>query len=149
VLREFFKFGFRDPTHNGYWKKQQQMTYTNSSCVFRFKSFYDYELFVENLREVEAFVELPFSYCEELESLHRNFLELNPFRHHATQCDEIIEAVQQEIEITIPKLTLFQESYINGRLESIYQKEMPFHDVTYFTSTKDMLKYIETQAPNL
>jgi hypothetical protein len=26
---------------------------------------------------------------------------------------------------------------------------MPFHDLNYFTSTKDMLQYIKTQAPNL
>lgn len=149
VLREFFKFGFRDPETNGYWKKQQQMKYSNSVCVFRFKSFYNYELLVDNLKKVEKFVNLPFDFSNELKDLHLTFLKLNPYRDHKTQCDDIIKSIQSGINVSIPKLTLFQESYINGQLESIYQKEMPFHDLKYFTSTQNVLQYIETQAPNL
>lgn len=149
VLREFFKFGFRNPQFNGYWKKQQQMKYSNLVCVFNFKSFYNYNLLVNNLKEIESFVDLPFNFCCELKDLHSNFLKLNPYYDHKTQCDNIIKLIQSGADTHIPKLTLFQESYINGQLEVIYQKEMPFHDLNYFTSTKDMLNYIETQAPNL
>lgn len=149
ILREFFKFGFRDPHYNGYWKKQQQMRYSNLVCVFNFKSFYNYDLLVNNLKKVETFVDLPFNFCSELKDLHSTFLKLNPYRDHKNQCDNIIKLIQSGVDTNIPKLTLFQESYINGQLELIYQKEMPFHDINYFTSTKNVLKYIETQAPNL
>jgi hypothetical protein len=52
-------------------------------------------------------------------------------------------------DIVVPQLTLFQESYINGTLERLFQREMPFHQPDYFTSTKDMLYYINHTAPNL
>jgi hypothetical protein len=42
-----------------------------------------------------------------------------------------------------------QESYINGRLEDIFKKEMPFQQDLYFTNTEDVLYYINNQAPNL
>jgi hypothetical protein len=57
--------------------------------------------------------------------------------------------VVAEQDIQIPQLTLFQESYINAKLENYYAKEMPFHQAKYFTNTKDVLQYIKTQAPNL
>ena len=149
ILREFFKFGFFDPTINGYWKKQQQMQYTIPVFVFKFKAFYNYNLFVSTLKELQNFIGLPFKFNEELETLHKKFLTLIPYVGHQEQCNNIISAVQSEENQIIPPLSMLQESYINGQLENIYKKEMPFHNLKYFTSTKDVLQYLKTQAPNL
>lgn len=149
ILREFFKFGFSNPTINGYWKKQQQMHYTIPVFIFKFKAFYDYNLFVDTLKELEDFIKLPFTFNDKLESLHKKFLRLIPYVGHQTQCDDIISAIQQGQSQHIPLLTMLQESYINGQLENIYKKEMPFHDLNYFTSTEDVLYYLKTRAPDL
>ena len=149
ILREFFKFGFSNPNINGYWKKQQQMHYTMPVFVFKFKAFYNYNLFVDTLKELQDFIGLPFKFNNELEILHKKFLSLIPYIGHQTQCNNIILAIQQGQQQVIPSLTMLQESYINGQLENIYKKEMPFHNLNYFTSTKDVLQYLETRAPNL
>ena len=86
---------------------------------------------------------------DEFEKLHQKFLAQIPYVGNQAQCNDIVSAVQSNQDQIIPALTLLQESYINAKMENIYKKEMPFHDLNYFTSTKDMLQYIKTQAPNL
>lgn len=149
VLREFFKFGFKDPDINGYWKKQLEMTYTQPVFVFQFKAFYNFDLFVQTLKNLEKFLARPFDFCNELQQLHEKFLSMIPYQLHKHQCDQILEHVYANIDFPIPKLTLLQESYLNAHLEKTYNKEMPFHDSNYFTSTADVLYYINNQAPNL
>lgn len=151
ILREFYKFGFKDPNINGYWLKLQQLKYQSDQqiCYVNFQDFYDESKFVQMLKRIELFVGLPFVLDSTTVDLHTQFLLKNSYRNHQQQCDAVVAAVQQAQHIDLPKLTLFQESYINAVLENIYGKEMPFHDQNYFTSTKDVLNYIETQAPLL
>lgn len=151
ILREFYKFGFKNPEDNGYWLKLQELVYPDNKKIiyFDFCDFYSQNQFIQALKKVEEFVELKFNFDESLLDLHAKFLSLNSYISHKSQCDQIVFYIQQRLHKDIPKLTLFQESYINACLENIYKKEMPFHDLTYFTSTKDVLKYIETQAPLL
>lgn len=151
VLREYFKFGFRNPDANGYWLKQQQMMYHPSQQVikFNFSSFYDIRLFTDELLHLSKKLKFDFKPDNEFYLRHEKFLNSNPFINHKRQCDYIIDKIKQQAHIDIPKLSLFQESYINGCLENIYNKEMPFHQDEYFTSTKDMLYYLEQLAPNL
>jgi len=151
VLREFYKFGFKDTDVNGYWIKQQQMQYPTGCevCYFDFSSFYNIDAFVSNIKRVEELTNMSFDFSAEFYQQHNKFLSFIPYITHKEQCDRIIDCVCQQVDVTIPKLTLFQESYINGQLENIYQKEMPFHQDRYFTSTKDVLYYIENNAPTL
>jgi hypothetical protein len=151
VLREFFKFGFRDPSINGYWQKQKQMVYPKGTDVLyvNFDSFYNIDKFVHEIKQVENFVGMKFDFCDEFYNHHQKFLSFIPYVDHKQTCDHIIDCVKQGIHNNIPKLSLFQESYINGCLENIYGKEMPFQQDRYFTSTKDMLYYINNLAPNL
>jgi hypothetical protein len=151
VLREFYKFGFRDPLQNGYWKKLTELTYNNRCKVFYFnlKDFYDINLYVARIKELELFLDRKFEFSKEFYQQHQKFISFIPYINHKSQCDNIISCIQQGIEVDIPKLTLFQESYINGNLENIFVKEMPFCQNRYFTSTKDVLYYITTHAPNL
>lgn len=151
VLREYFKFGFRDHKHNGYWSKQQQMVYGSNQTVlkFCFSWFYDTESFVSAIQSLSQQLNFDFVPNDDFYRTHEKFLSLNPYITHKPQCDNIIEAVRHGTHIDIPSLSLFQESYINGCLENIYHKEMPFHQNKYFTSTKDVLHYIEHLAPDL
>jgi hypothetical protein len=151
VLREFFKFGFRDPNTNGYWIKQQEMKYPDNAKVFQFDfaSFHDLQSFVSQIKKLETFLNMNFEFDQEFYRSHEKFLSFIPYLDHKKICDHIIHCVENSIDIDIPKLTLFQESYINGNLETIFQKEMPFRSVDYFNTTSDMLYYIKNQAPEL
>jgi hypothetical protein len=151
ILREFFKFGFRDPDRNGYWIKQQQMTYLAESQVFYvdFDSFYKIDKLENIIRQLEVFVGEKFNFSQDFYQEHKRFLNFIPYINHKSMCDQIVQTVLAGENISVPRLTLFQESYINGTLERLFQREMPFHQPDYFTSTKDMLYYINHTAPNL
>lgn len=151
VLREFFKFGFRDPESNGYWIRQKNMIYPTSTQVLYvdFSSFYNISAFEKAIHQLEQFIDRKFDFSANFYHDYSRFLNFIPYCDHKHTCDYIVEAVIDQQQIDIPKLTLFQESYINGTLERILGKEMPFHQPDYFTSTKDMLYYINHVAPNL
>jgi len=151
VLREFFKFGFRSPEINGFWSAQESMQYHQDTnvFVFKFKSFYNVDQLVAQIKNLEQFLNMRFDFSDDFYDYHQKFLKFIPYVNHKQICDNIIECVQLNININIPDLSLFQESYIYGNLERLYQKEMPFHSVNYFKSTVDMLYYIKNQAPNL
>jgi hypothetical protein len=151
VLREFFKFGFRDTDLNGYWLQQSRMQYPLECSVFYFdfESFYDIDKFVRQLQQLEVFLDMQFDFSPDFYQQHQTFLSFIPYVGHKQMCDYIIECVQLARDINIPKLSLFQESYINGNLERIFEREMPFCSIDYFNSTADMLYYIKNQAPEL
>ena len=151
VLREFYKFGFREPESNGYWLKLKDLVYRPECKVFyfNFKDFYNIDLYVARIKELELFLGKTFDFGSEFYQQHQKFVSFIPYVNNKQTCDDIVLCVQQGTEIEIPKLTLFQESYINGRLENIFDKEMPFYQNNYFTSTKDVLYYITNHAPNL
>jgi hypothetical protein len=151
VLREYFKFGFRDPEVNGYWRKQQKMVYQANQTVipFRFASFYNINQFANEIKTVADHLNFNFNFTDEFYQTHEKFLSLNQYTNHQQQCDTIVNAVKNHTHIDIPPLSLFQESYINACLENIYRVEMPFHQDKYFSSTKDVLYYIEHMAPTL
>jgi hypothetical protein len=96
---------------------------------------------------VEKMVDLKFDFSEEFYQLHKKFLSFIPYTDHKKQCDNIIHNICSGSDSSIP--TLFQESYINGQLENIFGKEMPFYQEQYFTSCRDVLYYISNNAPNL
>lgn len=151
VLREYFKFGFKNPDTNGYWLKQQQMTYQPWQTVinFNFSSFYNVDKFVTEITNVAARLGFRFDPTDSFYQTHQKFLEFNPYVNHKQQCDAIIDAVVKRVHCAIPKLSLFQESYINGCLENIFNKEMPFQQSEYCLSTQELLYYLEYLAPEL
>jgi len=143
ILREFFKFGFKDPSTNGFMQKQIRMKYIPNQNVFNFSynSFYDFDLFKIELDRIKDFFDLTYTDFD-IETLHKQFLKRQPQRNYKLQCDDIIMAVNNKISTPIPQLSLFQESYINAQLELFYNKEMPSNKIEYFTNTQEILEYL-------
>jgi hypothetical protein len=147
ILREFFKFGFKTPEIHGFIKKQQSAKIQlNDKNVYEipFAAFYDYNQLATNLQQIythyniDATVDLSY-----LKTLHDSFLSKIPYRNIKKQCDEIVAATLALQNLVIPKLSLLQESYINANLEIKSGREMPFNQDVYFTSTQDIIKYLE------
>jgi hypothetical protein len=144
IVREFFKFGFIDTNLSGMLKKSKELVYTNNVNVFdfEFSCFYDTEIFYNKMHNLAAWTGTKLSNPNELLLLHDEFLSRQPFKHHKIDCDRIIDHVINRQLYSIPELTVLQESYINGVLEKMYQKEMPFLQDSYFKSTKDIVDYL-------
>jgi hypothetical protein len=145
ILREYFKFGFKDPDYHGFMKKLNELVYSNDHDVFdfRFEYFYNKKKFIKNLTRLANWFgsKITLNYPD-IEDLHDNFLQRQIYRNDLLICNKVVDAVNKGLTINIPTLTLFQESYINGRLEKLYEKEMPFVQPTYFTNTREIIKYL-------
>jgi len=145
ILREFFKFGFKDPSIHGFTIGLNKMNYTNNKKVYNFdySSFYNYDKFKNELKNIESFFNLKF-YPKDLKEIHDEFISyLTKYLELKPQADSIIESVKNNEYVDIPDLTLLQESYINAILENLYQIEMPFHQEEYFTNTKQIVEWIK------
>lgn len=151
VLREFYKFGFRTPSINGIWVKLQQMLSVPVDNEFRIdlKKIYVLEDLIDVLQTLGSWLDRPVQIGDWLENIHSKFISKIPYLNDRCICENLIKCVIDQDLVTIPPLSLMQESYINGRLEDIFKKEMPFQQDLYFTNTEDVLYYINNQAPNL
>jgi hypothetical protein len=143
ILREFFKFGFRNPETNGYIVERDRMVYNHDHRVYNvnYRSFYNTKLFARELDAIKSFFNLQYQDFD-IEPLHQEFLSKQFQITYKAQCDAIVEAVKKQLSLDIPQLSLFQESYINGCLDSLYHKEMPFVQKQYFTNTKQIIEYL-------
>lgn len=144
VLREFFKFGFKDPENHGLMQLQRQMTYDLSHKVFDFdfKNFYNSDMFVGSINALAQWLGRKVSNLPALVELHHEFLQKQIYRNSKAQADDIVSAVKNQQDKNIPRLSLLQESYINAMLENLYQVEMPFVQPVYFSNTTQILKHL-------
>ena len=149
ILREFFKFGFADRNINGFVIETNLCIKNLTSqgkrvYIFPVSSFFNFTKFANEIRKIEKFFNLTlnnFNYF----SLHKEFIShLEHFINLNVIPDRIIDGVAKKQEIEIPNLTVLQESYINGNLERIYKKEMPFLQEQYFTNTRQIIDHLKT-----
>jgi hypothetical protein len=150
ILREFFKFGFKDPEINGFIQELKKLKHPADADVFtfRYKDFYSTENFIQRLSELAKWHGTVLL-LDQLEELHSMFLSKQIFKDDKIQCDRILESVSSNSDIEIPPLSLLQESYLNGVLENMYSIEMPFRQDQYFNSTQEIVKYLNVQNKRL
>lgn len=145
ILREFFKFAFKNLENNGYIQELNTLKYTEAQNVYNFEylNFYDTDKFIQELQKLKEFFNLEYiGNLDFVETLHTEFLTRQPQRAYKKQCDNIIDQVVNARVAPIEPLTLLQESYINANLENIYKVEMPFQQEKYFKNTKEIIDFI-------
>jgi hypothetical protein len=147
ILREFFKFGFKNPEINGFMEKMvnsKRQLIDKNIYEFPFSDFYNIERLKYQLTNIGKYFKIELTVDElTLNQLHGIFLDKNPYVNLKSQCDSLIKAVVDKEITDIPKLNLFQESYINAQLETLYEIEMPFLQQQYFKTTKEILNFID------
>jgi hypothetical protein len=146
ILREFFKFGFKTPDINGFIQllNQSKQQLTNKNIYeFPFDSFYNINQLKYQLTNLAEYFKISLTIDEiELERLHITFLSKNPYINIKSQCDTLVRSIINKELVDIPKLSLFQESYINAQLENMFDIEMPFFQDQYFKTTRELFDYI-------
>lgn len=144
VLREFFKFGFKEPGSHGLIQSLGKMVYLpdHRTFDFPFNCFYNTQSFCGKMQDLATWCEKTIKNIDNLAMLHEEFLNRQIYRADKIQADYIIDAVINGRSMPISRLRLLQESYINGTLERLYSKEMPFHQETYFSNTLDILNHL-------
>jgi hypothetical protein len=144
ILREFFKFGFKNPEIHGFIAELKALQYPSGYDVidFPFSSFYNYELFLKDFKKLSSWYNNESVDEGTLKDIWDKFIQKQIYRDHKKQCDEIIHSIIMLECCNIPPLSLFQESYINGVLENRFGIEMPFIQNEYFKSTSEIIEYL-------
>ena len=143
VLREFFKFGFKDPDNNGFTKVLNELVYNSSidSIDFPYKNFYNKQLFIEGVRQISQWYDQS-TLLNSVDAIWEEFHKRQIYRNYKLESDSIIESVINLKVVPIPNLGLFQESYIDAVLEKKYNIEMPFGQTKYFSSTGTIIDHL-------
>jgi len=146
ILREFFKFGFKDTKINGLILQLNRMAqlYNKSANIYRFSynNFYDYSKFQIEIRNIKDFFNLQFNEFD-LYNLHNLFLEKQNYKDLKIDTDCIIQSMLLNETINaVPALSLFQESYIDAVIENKFNIKLPLNRISYFHDTYDIVKFI-------
>lgn len=143
ILREFFKEGFKNPKDASFIKEQEKMTYhtSNHVYVFKFGAFYNTELFFDEITRIAKWLGYEFNVTTELLQLHQEFLSKQPYKNSKSFCDKILKRINDRESFLLPKLDLFQESYIAACIELQYNTILPNNE-TWFTHSNEILDVI-------
>ena len=136
ILREYFKFGFKDPKINGLYILANQLKYLDRGPSFNFKKLYNFDCFIK----IISLVGQPIDH-NWLKFLHNNFISKIKELDQVVQCQHILEAIKQQKNLPID-FNLLQESWLNAMIENLYEIEMPFHQEQYFNNTAEILQFL-------
>lgn len=119
ILREFFEIGFANPANSGFITQQQKMQYDNLDVyIFPFASFYNTDLFIEQVKSIAAWADIVYNDYESLVDLHTEFLKRQPYASSKQRCDTLIEQMIHDKNF-LPTLTLMEEAYVNAKLVKV------------------------------
>lgn len=142
MLREFFKFGFKDNS-NGLYVAAQQLKYVNRGIAVNFRKLYVFESFVEIITTILARNKLPFDIdVYWLKRLHQEFISKNKELERENECYQVLNAIKNQKYLKID-FNLLQESWLNAQIENIYKVETPYDQNQYFTDTTQILEFIK------
>jgi hypothetical protein len=118
VLREFFQIGFQHPRQHGFIARQEQVKYDKSKqmYMFPFRCFYNKLDFLEEIKKIAEWSEIQYTCQQEINQLHDEFLQKQPYKDSKVKCDEIVMQIKNNTITHSPTVDLLQEAYINAKL---------------------------------
>ena len=144
-LREFFKYQFINYEANPAIKIIRKQQYSFPVMWVDFKRFYDFDEYIKVLNRAIDYFNLPYTVddVEWYRQLWTDFMRKIQAIKWAEDAKGILKAIEQRQHEPI-EFNLLQESWLNARLEVMYNKLMPLDQDSYFSNTKDVIEYLET-----
>jgi len=118
VLREFFQLGFENPSQQGFIQQQHTMiNYGNRQVyIFPFRCFYDTDLFLDQIKQIAQWAEIPYTQHDKIVKIHSEFLKRQPYKHSKIKCDVMVQDIISN-RPTGSARDLLEEAYINAQLK--------------------------------
>ena len=118
ILQEFFQIGFLHPEQHGFIVRQQQAKYDSTKQVYQwpFRCFYDITVFLQEIKKVAEWAEISYTCQSDIEELHNEFLQRNPYKNSKVRCNTIIKEIQSGKPPNLDNINLVEEAYINAKL---------------------------------
>lgn len=143
ILREYFKFSFKDYNSNYMLTEIEKQKYNNSIKVYDlyFRDVYCYDKLLRHLININDMFNLNAIPTLDIK-IWQEFMDKNKFIELENDTYCILTAINKKQHRKI-NFNLIQESWLNAQLENLYGKEMPLKQERYFSSTKEIIEYLE------
>ena len=124
ILREFFQIGFQQPEISGFIFRQSQAKYDSTKQVYwwPYRCFYNTTEFLQEIKKVAAWANISYNCQDDIEELHNEFLQKQPYKNSKIKCNKIVEEIQNAMIPNLIDITLIEEAYVNAKLEWNYFK---------------------------
>lgn len=118
ILREFFQMGFLHPEQHGFMVRQQQAKYNSTKQVYQFPygCFYNMTEFLHEIKKVAEWSEISYNCQSNIEELHQEFLQKQPYKNSKFKCNSIVKQIQTNQIPNLMNINLIEEAYINAKL---------------------------------
>ena len=143
ILREYFKFNYKDYTCNNIINEINKQQYIDNSININFKMLHNFNTYILALEQIIEYTALPYTIDRVWYlNLWQEFIsKVKPIEWNTT-AHEVLDAIVNQTNLDI-NFNLLQESWLNARLELLYNKEMPFMQEQYFTNTHEIIEYLD------
>lgn len=142
ILREYFKFNFSNYSKNNIICAILKQKYNFDVLEINFRELYNFDSFLSLLKKIIIYFDLKYEIDPDwYNALWHKFIEKIDAIEQNNQAYNILNAIQKKENAEID-FNLLQESWLNARLESIYNKEMPLNQEVYFQTTSEIIKYL-------
>ncbi len=146
ILREYFKFGFKDYAIGGIWQESQKLEYLDQGMNFNFKKLYSLDTFISLIDDIVKYYKLPIEVDQLwLTNLWNKFIVKVDAIKLNNESFIILDNIKSNQSVDID-FNLIQEAWLNGQLEKIYNIEMPFHQEEYFKNTNEIIEFIKSKV---
>jgi hypothetical protein len=124
ILREFFQIGFEQPENSGFIVRQFQAKYDSTKQVYwwPYRCFYNTAEFLQEIKKVADWANISYNCQDDIEELHNEFLQKQPYKNSKIKCNKIIKEIQNNMIPNLMDITLIEEAYVNAKLGWNYFK---------------------------
>ena len=124
ILREFFQIGFQQPENSGFIVRQFQAKYDSTKQVYQwpYRCFYNTTEFLQEIKKVADWANISYNCQDDIEELHNEFLQKQPYKNSKIKCNKIVEEIQNAMIPNLIDITLIEEAYVNAKLKWNYFK---------------------------
>ncbi len=142
-LRAFFKDQFANYENDSLIRMIRKQQYAFPVMHVDFKRFYDFDEYIKVLHRTIDYFNLNYTLddFDWYKQLWNNFIS----KIHAIKWEKDARFILLAIEnrqFEPIDFNLLQESWLNARLEVVYNKVMPEEQENYFTNTKEIIEYL-------
>ena len=150
VLRDAYKLGFLDIKSQGHYiKSHNELSWIKENFAtvpkiffLQVTSFFTANALIDQLKKISETFDLDLALNDKFYEIYDLFFKNNSVLNTHSHTNKIIDAVDHEKIIKIPKLDIIQEAMVYAELEKRNDFiTMPLTD-SFFETTKDVLDYI-------
>jgi hypothetical protein len=142
LIRDFYKLSFLDPSKSGFIKVDKILRSNKPKNTFEFplSHFWDAVKFSDTLQKLSEHHNLD---IEEDKSIHQMFLNNLPWTSTQHRSDDVIEAIQENRDVSIVDLDTIEQAYLSAWIEKNNKFVVVPVCNSFFSTTGEIITWLK------